>query len=109
MRREYPLKLTFNGRSIQRVLIDPHYEVRHRESIGDQLILDLLKLLDGEERLIEAITRSGFEIVRISPLYWEVRAYRLILTLPPIDQEEADYLGVINVFRIHERKRRMKE
>lgn len=109
VRREYTLRLTLNGRTLRRVLIDPHYEIRHRASVDDVLILELLKLLDGEERGVESVTAKGFEIFRVDPVFYGDKAYRLVLTLPPKNREDSDYLGVINVFRIHERKRKQKE
>ena len=102
MRREYPLKLTLNGRSIRRVLIDSHYEVRHAGSITDSLILKLVSLLDGEEREVEAVTAIGYEVFRVDPIYCDGKTYRLVITLPPDrDRGGSDYLGVINAFRVH--------
>ncbi len=106
MRREYPLKLTFNGRSVARILVDSHYEVRHSESMSDELILKLIRSLDGYEVAPETVTVRGYEIVRIDPVYWEKRAYRLILTLPPEGQDDSDCLGVINAHRVNVRKNR---
>ncbi len=108
MRREYPLKLTLNGRSIRRVLIDSHYEVRHAGSITDALILKLVRLLDGEEREVEAVTPSGYEVFRVDPIYWEDKTYRLVITLPPPNRG-SDYLGVINAFRVHVRRRTRRD
>lgn len=109
MRREHSVEVTINGRTLRRLIIDSHYEIRHSGSITDSLILSLVKLLDGEEREIETVTSSGFEIFRVDPVYFGGKAYRLVLTLPPCDQENSDYLGVINVFRVHGRKRNRKE
>ena len=44
-RREYPIRLEINGRKITKVVIDPHYEVRHTGVINDKLILELVRLL----------------------------------------------------------------
>lgn len=106
VRREYPLKLILNGRSIKRVLIDSHYETRHAGSMTDDLILQLVGLLDGEERAVEMVTASGYEVFRVEPVFLEGKAYRLVVTLPP---RGSDFLGVINAFRVHQRKRRAKE
>ncbi len=110
MRREYPVRLTLNGRSIRRVLIDSHYEIRHAVTITDALILKLIQLLDGEEREVEAVTATGFEVFRVEPVYWDGKVYRLVITLPPCrGRENSDYLGVINAFRVHDRRRARKE
>lgn len=101
--------MKINGRDLKRVLIDSHYEVRHSGSMADQLILELIALLDGQEREIEAVTPSGFEIFRVDPVFWKDRVYRLVLTLPPVNRDGSDYLGVINAFRVHNRKRNRKE
>jgi hypothetical protein len=105
-RRSYPLKIQLNGRCLSWVLIDPHYEIRHSASISDDLILELVKLLDGGRRVVEAVTREGFEIICDEPIYWDGKAYRLILTLPPKNRLDLDYLGVINAHRVHERHRK---
>ena len=106
VRREYHIRLRFNGRQIKRVLIDPHYEQKHSGSIQDAVILGLVRLLDWTEYPVEAQTKSGFEIFRIEPLVFEGKSYRLIVTLPPLNGEhETDYLGVVNAFRIRIRKR----
>ncbi len=41
-------------------MIDPHYELKHSDSISDTLILELVKLLDGSDFTPEAVTK-GFE------------------------------------------------
>ena len=46
-RRSYNMTLTVNGRLITEVIIDPHYEEKHPD-INDELILDLVKHLDGK-------------------------------------------------------------
>ena len=47
-RREYSIDITVNGRRINKVIIDPHYELKHSSSVHDQIILDLVKQLDGQ-------------------------------------------------------------
>ena len=49
-RREYSIKITINDILIEKVIIDPHYEEKHAESISDELILTLVKLLDGTKQ-----------------------------------------------------------
>ena len=93
-RREYPLQITFNKRRFTRVVIDPHYKGKHPD-MTDQLILQLVKALDGKEQ--EASSSSGgFHYFKIVDR-WQGKFYRLILTYC-----EEDFLGVINAFRAKE-------
>ncbi len=41
---------------IKKVIIDPHYEERHAESISDKIILQLVRTLDGEEHIPEKVS-----------------------------------------------------
>lgn len=45
IRREYSAQLNINGRRILKIVIDPHYELRHRNSVNDTIILELVALL----------------------------------------------------------------
>jgi hypothetical protein len=38
-RREYSIEITVKGRSIEKVVIDPHYEIKHSRSVNDQTII----------------------------------------------------------------------
>ena len=46
-RREFPLLIEVNGRQITKLIIDPHYELKHASSVSDDIILNLVRLLDG--------------------------------------------------------------
>lgn len=94
-RPEYPLKLTINSRKLSRVVIDQHYRERHSESITDQLILELVRELDGRNFPIERVN-GEFSYFTVEPVFREDKPYRLILLLCLSD----DYLGVINAFRV---------
>jgi hypothetical protein len=48
-RREYAISITINDRLITKLIIDPHFEVKHADSINDDTIIALVKTLDGEE------------------------------------------------------------
>ncbi len=56
-RREYRLNILLNYREISRVIIDPHFEKKHSQSISDEIIVRLVKTLHGlnirSERLSE--------------------------------------------------------
>ncbi len=95
-RPEYPLKFTINGRSLNRVVIDQHYRVNHDESMNDQIILDLVKTLDGRKIPPETI-QGEFEYFTVEPVYRLLKPYRVILVLCLSD----DYLGVVNAFRVN--------
>lgn len=47
-RRSYKMHLVVNGGSIEEVVFDRHYEVKHPD-IDDELILKLVRRLDGKE------------------------------------------------------------
>lgn len=46
--REYNISIMINEILISKVIIDPHYEEKHVESINDEIILELAKTLDGK-------------------------------------------------------------
>lgn len=46
-RREYKIQLTVNNRRIHKVIIDPHYELKHSVTIDDNTVIALVKFLDG--------------------------------------------------------------
>ena len=96
-RPEYPLQISINGRDLNRVVIDQHYKDRHSESITDEIILDLVRDLDGKSFPIERI-RGEFEYFTVEPVLREEKPYRIILVLCVSD----DYLGVVNAFRVSE-------
>lgn len=54
-RREYDIEITVNGQTVHKVIIDPHYEEKHGASVDDQIVLELVKQLDGELFEPEAI------------------------------------------------------
>lgn len=95
-RREYSLAITFNKRCFSRVVIDPHYEEKHPD-ITDQLILELVKQLDGRDIEPEG-EADGFKYFA-HEMDWQHKSYRIVLTYC-----EEDFLGVINVFRVKEKK-----
>ncbi len=93
-RRSYPTQLTINGRKIIEVVIDPHYETKHASSIDDDLILELVKLLDGKFYKPEA-AKDGFQYFVADPLEYEDANYRLVWLL----EDEKLYVGIVNAFR----------
>jgi hypothetical protein len=95
-RREYPFSITLNGRLFTRVVIDPHYEENHPD-ITDQLILNLIQLLDGTQS--DPVSRKDGFVYLAQEISWKEKSYRLVLTYC-----DEDFLGVINAFRVKEKK-----
>ena len=96
-RPEYPLKITINGRNLSHVIIDQHYRVKHGQSMNDDVILDLVKTLDGKKFPPERVQGEN-EYFTVEPVFRLEKPYRVILVLCLTD----DYLGVVNAFRVNE-------
>jgi hypothetical protein len=94
-RPEYTLCVTVNDRTVNRVVIDQHYRENHAESVNDELILQLVRELDGKTFPVELV-RGEFECFTAEPVQYADKPYRLVLVLCVSD----DYLGVINAFRV---------
>jgi len=95
MRREYWLQVSINGRIFRRVIIDDHYEQRHRSSITDGIIINLIRNLSGKDFLPEIVRSTGYSIFVTDPLWVGSKPYRLVWTTHP----DKDYIGVINAYR----------
>ena len=95
-RTEYPIRLMFNGKWIQRVLISQHYRKNHADSMNDALILELVKTLEGGTFPIED-EEDGFQYFTVEPIVLEAKPYRVILVICTHD----DFLGVVNAFRVN--------
>jgi len=92
-RRAYRLSLTVNGRQVNEVVIDPHYETKHAD-ISDALILELVKGLDGKE--FQPDERDGeWEFFMLDRMEHRGRQYRLIWCM----RNGSPLLGVIKCFR----------
>ena len=96
-RPEYPLKITINGRNLSHVIIDQHYRVKHGQSMNDDVILDLVKTLDGKKFPPDRVHGEN-EYFTVEPVFRLEKPYRVILVLCLTD----DYLGVVNAFRVNE-------
>ncbi len=96
-RPEYPLEITINGRDLNCVVIDQHYRLKHGDSMNDEIILELIKTLDGKKFPPEKV-QGDHEYFTVEPVYRLEKPYRVILVLCLSD----DYLGVVNAFRVDE-------
>lgn len=77
-RPEYPLKITINGRNLNRVVIDQHYRLKHGQSMNDEIILDLVKTMDGKKFPPEKIQGEN-EYFTVEPVYRLEKPYRVVL------------------------------
>ena len=93
-RREYDISVTVNGRRITKVVIDPHYELKHSDSVSDNVILSLVKLLDGGIFPLQEKT-GMFEYYVTDGLKLEERLYKLVWLL----EDNELYIGVVNAYR----------
>ena len=92
-RREYPVKLTVNGRNIEKVVIDPHFELKHSD-VSDEIIVALVRKLDGGQ--FEPDGSSGvFEYYVADQLELNRKKYKLVWLL----ERNELYIGVVNAYR----------
>ena len=93
-RRTYSVNLIVNDRPIYQVVIDPHYEEKHAESVNDELILMLVSKLNG--RTFEPDDHDeGYEYFKTDPIQHHGKNYRLIWLL----KDNCMFIGVINAYR----------
>lgn len=93
-RSEYEIKpITINNTLISKVVIDDHYKEKHGESITDELILSLVKMLNNRFELPETTEDDYSYFVTLINL--ESKQYRLIWLL----EDNEIYIGIINAFR----------
>jgi hypothetical protein len=97
-RKEYHLEIHINERHLNRVIIDQHYKKNH-PNVTDEIILDLVRTLDGEIFPIESEV-DDFQYFTVEPVFRDHNPYRIVMVLCIFD----DYLGVINAFRVDRSK-----
>lgn len=93
-RRRYPAFLLINGVLINEIVIDPHYERKHSEHMSDELIVLLVKSLNGRTIDLDSIN-VGFKYFTMDSVRFDEKHYRLVLIM----EDGESYLGVINAFR----------
>jgi len=93
-RRSYTVSIVVNDRPINEVVIDPHFEEKHAESINDEIILALVQKLNG--RFFDADDKDEeFEYFKTEPIEHAGKNYRLVWLL----KNECMFIGVVNAFR----------
>lgn len=93
MYRQHRVSVTMGGHHFDEVWIDPHYEEKHKDSINDELILEMIKDLDGWLIVLSAVVGS-YSFYEADGAY-DGKMYRLILVVP----SDNSYLGVRNAYR----------
>jgi hypothetical protein len=94
MRREYDIDVVVNKIKITKAIIDPHYEDKHSESINDEIILNLIKQLDGKSFEIED-RKSPFSYYVANKVKHNQKQYKLVWLL----EDDQIYIGVVNAYR----------
>jgi hypothetical protein len=75
-RRRYSVRLVVNDRQISEVIIDSHYERKHRESVNDEIILELVRKLDG--RMFDPDDEDDeYQYFKTEPIEYSGKNYRL--------------------------------
>lgn len=98
VRVRYDTSIHFRGIDINEVIIDQHYNQKHFD-ISDWIILELIKELHDEHPFIESEVEA-FTYFVAEPIYHNNKPYRLIFLI----EKGAQYIGVINAFRVREKK-----
>jgi len=82
--------IIINDRQLLEVIIDDHYEGKHKTSVTDEVILELVADLADKDFEPKQIASDGFEYYRTEPIW----------LLHP----QENYVGVVNCFRVNRRK-----
>ncbi len=93
-RREYAISIVVNQKKITKLIIDPHFEEKHAASITDDIIIELVKTLDGQfiEPDDENLPFSYFSTDKIE---LNGKFYKLVWLL----EDDQIYIGVVNAYR----------
>ena len=93
-RREYKTDIVINEIRITKIIIDPHFEEKHKSSINDEIIIRLVEGLNGMKFTAESVS-PPFKYYKRDRIFLDGKYYRLIWLL----QEGQIYIGVVNAHR----------
>ncbi len=94
MYRSYSIEIVLNEIQFKVLLIDSHYELNHKESMSDEIIIELVGTLHSLILDEQARSSSGYSFYQTDVEY-KGKSYRLVLTMPP----DYSFLGVRNAYR----------
>ena len=94
MRRKYKIEIVVNDILIQSVVIDSHYEEKHSKDINDEIILDLVRMLDGKTFEPDDIN-PPYKYFVTDKIFYKGKYYKLIWPL----EEDQIYIGIVNAYR----------
>ena len=95
VRRSYRINISVNRRKFEELVIDSHFEIKHSDSMSDEIILTLVQDLNGREIEPDAVDDEGFKYFKTEPMFFKGKPYRLIWLIDP----DEEYIGVLNCFR----------
>ncbi len=98
-RRVYKIRpITINSIEVTEIVIDPHYEKKHSDKVNDQLILRLVRELDGRQEAPQA--QDGRYSYFATLIELDHKKFRLIW----LQEVETIYVGVLNAYRDKRKK-----
>lgn len=97
--RHFKIKaIVVNGIKVSDVIISDHYEIKHSTYMTDELVLKLVKELDGRKELPIDV-KDGFSYF-LTMVEYQDKPYKLVWLL----QDNAIYIGVVNAHRLKSRR-----
>ena len=79
---------------MSKVIIDPHYEIKHSASVDDQVILRLVRQLDGRFFETDDVERPYSYFVTDN-MVLDGKRYKLVWLL----EDNEFYIGIVNAHR----------